>query len=553
MKYLLIVVLLACHASATNAVYLAPSSAGGNTGIDCADAKAATTYFNSSGNWSATPTGIQIGPDTTVHFCTGTYSASAGTSNYFTFQGSGSSGHPIITVCDAAATFTATYWSGDVFNLAGKQYVTMNGTNCTIQASANGTSLANQQDNGCGICSSSNVSNVTVENWTIQNLYVHVCSGGSPSFSNPCPSVNDNSGGGNTNGIQIWTGTNDTITGNTCSNVHWCFVIFYGGSASNSTGIVISSNTASAFDHGVAFGDQGSNSTLTSSNCSSAIHDNDFSNAQNWDASGGGFHHDAIHVWANNTPGSNYQGICVYNNYVHGNMGFYPSAMIALESLGNGAYVFDNLIGNLTNNTYCADGVISHFTGTGANSSGIVYANNTIDPGSTPCSVGGSGTASSGSDLGITQAGTTVVENNLMISNATTYVHSGSGTLSTADYNIYTTPAGANPFYGTCGSGVSFATWKGSCGFDTHGAQEAITLNSDYTLQLGSAAIGAGVTPGSMPTAYFTGAPQTFGATGTCGTGCIVRPPSGVQDVGAYPYTTPPPTTGVPIAIFQLL
>jgi hypothetical protein len=524
-------------AFATNAVYLAPTSAGGNTGADCADALV-YTYFNTSGNWSATPTGVQIGPGTTVHFCGGTYTGSAGGSEFLVFKGSGSSGNPITTVCDAAATFTATYWSGNVFDLAGQTYLTLNGTNCTVQASANGTSLANQQDNGCAICSGSNVSNVTIENWTIQNMFVHVCSGGSPTFSNPCPSVNDNTGGGNTNGIQIWTGTNDTITGNTCSNVHWCFVIFYGGSASNSTGIVISQNTASAFDHGVAFGDQGSNSTLTSSACSSAIHDNDFSNAQNWDASGGGFHHDAIHVWANNTPGSNNQGICVYNNYIHGNMGFYPSAMIAIESLGNGTLVFNNVIGNLTNNTYCADGLISHFTGTGSNGSGIVFANNTIDPGSTPCSVGGSGTSSSGSDLGITQAATTIVESNLLLSNATTYVNSGSGTISTADYNSYGTPAGSNPFFGTCGSGVSFATWQGSCGFDAHGQQTSVAVNSNYTLTSGSAARGAGTTPASMPTAYFTGAPGSFGVGGLCGTGCVARNGSGSQDAGAYPYSS---------------
>jgi hypothetical protein len=517
---------------ATNAVFLAPSAAGGNTGVDCADAKAATTYFNTSGNWSATPTGIQIGPATTVHFCGGTYSASAGTSNYFTFQGSGSSGNPITTVCDAAATFTATYWSGDVFNLAGQSFLTLNGTNCTIQATANGTSLANQQDNGCGICSGSNVSNVTIENWTISNLYVHVCSGPSPTITNPCPTINDTTGGGNTSAISIWEGSNDTIAFNTITNVHWGIVNIYGGSASNSTNIQTHHNTVSGMDHGVILGDQGSNSTLTSSNCSSAIHDNDFSNTQSWDAYGGGaftYHHDGYHSWANNTPTSSYQGVCFYNNYAHGDWGFGPSGMLTNESLGNANYIFNNLIGNLINNSTCADGALTHFTGTGSNGTGNVYANNTVDPGSTPCN----------KDVGMTQATTTTFESNLLLSNSTTYIYAPTtSTFTTADYNYYQTPVGSTGFYCN-GTNGSFSVWT-TCGNDAHGHNASVTVNATtYTLPSGSAAIGAGTTPSGMPTAYFTGAPLTFGATGSCGSGgCATRPGSGAQDVGAYPFAS---------------
>ena len=65
---------------------------------------------------------------------------------------------------------------------------------------------------------------------------------------------------------------------------------------------------------------------------------------------------------------------------------------------------------------------------------------------------------------------------------------------------------GANPFYGTCGSGISFSTWQGSCGFDTHGKNIAVTVNSDYTLPTGSTVIKApGTTPANMPTAYLAG------------------------------------------------
>ena len=93
--FLLIVLFVPSIAHASNSVYLAQASAGGNTGVDCADAKA-VSYFNTSGNWSATPTGVQIGPGTTVFLC-----GSSVTTN-LTFQGNGSAGGS--SVCGFAAT-----------------------------------------------------------------------------------------------------------------------------------------------------------------------------------------------------------------------------------------------------------------------------------------------------------------------------------------------------------------------------------------------------------------------------------------------------------------
>jgi hypothetical protein len=539
------VVVTALLSSASD-IYVAQNAAGGNTGADCADAYA-VSWFNSSSNWGSSAG--QIGPGKTVHLC-GTFNAPAGASEYLVFHGSGSSGNPITLQCDSsnAATIQAAYWGGNIIDLAGNSYLALNGTNCTIQATANGTGLANQQSGACGICSSADVSNTTIQNWTISNLYVHVCSGSGSTENTPCPATND-SDGGNLSAIQIWGGSNDTIAYNTITNVHWGIVFYYGGSASNSTNVQIYNNTISGMDHGVILGDQGSNSTITSSNCSSAIHDNDFSNMQPWDDNGDNFHHDGIHAWANNTPGSYYKGVCFYNNYFHGNMGWHPSGLLSSESLGNANYFFNNVIGNLSGNTYCADGLVTHFTGTGSNGTNQVFVNNTIDPGPTPCSMGTSSSDNSGANFGNTQASGTIFESNLLLSNAQTYVHSDSNSISTSDYNIYGMQQGANPFYGTCGSGISFSTWQGSCGFDTHGKNQSVAINSDYTLQSGSAAIGAGTTPANMPTAYFTGAPQTFGVGGTCGTGCVSRASIGAQDVGAYPFqpgsSAPNPPSGL--------
>ncbi len=480
------VILVAACSSASD-IYVAQVAAGANSGTDCADAYA-VTFFNSASNWGSKAG--QIGPGTTVHLC-GTFNAPAGASEYLVFRGSGSSVSPISLICDSTnpVTIQASYWGGNIIDIAGNSYLTLNGTNCTIQATGNGTGLANQQSTACGICSSANVSSSTIEYWTISNLYVHACSGSGSSESTPCPATNDPNGG-NLSAIQIWGGSNDNIAYNTITNVHWGIVFYYGGSASNSTNIQIYNNTVSGMDHGVILGDQGSNSTITGSNCSSAIHDNDFSNMQPWDDNGNNYHHDGIHAWANNAPGSSYQGVCFYNNYFHGNMGWHPSALLASESLGNANYYFNNVFGNLTGNTYCADGILSHFTGGGSNGTNQTFANNTIDPGSTPCSKGSQGDDNSGTNFGNTQASGTIFESNLLLSNAQTYVHSDSGSISTSDYNVYGTAQGSNPFYGTCGSGVMFSTWQGSCGFDVHGKNASVTVNSDYTLPSGSSQLG---------------------------------------------------------------
>ena len=95
LRVLAVLALLLCsHAPslAANSVYI--SQSGGGTGASCASPLAAS-YFNTSGNWSATPTGTQIGPGTTVFLC------GVITTN-LTFQGNGSVGGS--STCGYAAT-----------------------------------------------------------------------------------------------------------------------------------------------------------------------------------------------------------------------------------------------------------------------------------------------------------------------------------------------------------------------------------------------------------------------------------------------------------------
>ena len=193
-------VILAASFSAASDIYIAQNATGGNTGADCADAHAAS-WFNSSSNWGSSAG--KIGPGTTVHLC-GTFTAPAGSSGYLTFQASGTSGNPITLLFESGAVLTATYWSGPVISVGANNYVTINGgTNGIIQATANGTNMANHQDNGAGVdCGSVNIcSDILVENLTIANLYVHACS--ESSSYTACT----DGGGGNTLGIRVWAET----------------------------------------------------------------------------------------------------------------------------------------------------------------------------------------------------------------------------------------------------------------------------------------------------------------------------------------------------------
>ena len=80
---------------------------------------------------------------------------------------------------------------------------------------------------------------------------------------------------------------------------------------------------------------------------------------------------------------------------------------------------------------------------------------------------------------------------------------------------------------------------NGCPGCDTHSISTNPTLNSDYTIPSTSPAKGTGVNLTSLSiTGLDTGAPQFFGVSYACGTGCVARPSTGAWDMGAYPYGT---------------
>lgn len=531
MRWILAISLL-LFASLSSATTVYVSQAGGTysgtSDANCTNGVTSTITIASI-TWTAGNTYV---------FC-GTFSYSPGTSSAVTVGASGTSGNPITLLGGTSTNFTATYWSTYAINLNGHSYITVNGL--TIQATANGTGLANQADNGVGIGSSGSVSNVIIENTTIANMYQHTC-------TEPVSNCTDENGQ-DVYGIELPGGSNISVSYNTIHDVKWALTLVYGYGYTTSTGFLVFNNTIYNMDHGIVFGDYGynactGNAILSSSNSSSAIYNNDFSAMQPWDATGDVNHHDAIHLWANcaGASSSEYTGVSVYSNYFHGAAGATCNTIFGAESVGATNYVFNNIINATGASDLCSTGFIGKWTGTGANGTAENVLNNTISPSS------GSSSASSQTEVDYEETSSGVFENNLLLTGTGTYIYTDgtSGTLATADHNYYQTPAGGNPFYGPsgCNGGASFSAWQSPCGFDTHGHNANITVNSaPFTLPSGSAGIGAGANLTSLGiTALDTGAPQNFGVTGSCGTGCIARPSSGAWDVGAYPYSSAGPT-----------
>lgn len=339
-------VLLICtfSARATNTVFLAPTSAGGNTGVDCADAKA-YTYFNSSGNWSATPTGIQIGPATTVHLCSGTYTGSAG-ATLLTFQGSGSSGNYVTLLFDSGAILAAPYFANTVdgctgtgcsgaIQLNGKTWIIVDGgANGIIQATANGTSLANQQSTtGVSVTGS----NVIVRNLTIQNLYINQGSSGGATDPN----------GVNTFGIYVKGYlSNIEIANNTFASMRAAVISYTTGTS----GVNYHDNTISDVAWGMKIDGNG---TVN-------VYNNDITGWTNWQFPTATYHTDGLIIFGDAT--GDIVTVNVYNNYIHGDLGNgSPTAFVfcthADSTNGSICTIYNNLLvtsgagGNTNHNT----------------------------------------------------------------------------------------------------------------------------------------------------------------------------------------------------------
>lgn len=457
--------------SLANDVYLAQSAQGGNTGADCADAKA-YSYFNSSGNWtSGTSGGTQIGPGTTVHLC-GTFTMPAGTVCALSFQGGGSpTGGQVTLLFEANALATAPYWTTQTANSSGniggficgsgQNYITVDGgTNGTIQATANGANLGNN-NSGAAICMSGS-SNSEVKNVTIANMYV--------------ASKNSGANGNNTYAIVWLGGSNVTIDNNTTHDCRWCIQYWYPGS-STSSNLQIFNNTIYNTDHCISIGDGNGSAILNGTNLVYGNVCHDWFMFDN----GGSDHHDGFHIWAVH-GGSVIKDIKIYNNYIYGDIGQTATAYLYID-VENGDSVTSittEIFNNLIVNSSASDDVSTGGGGDGLSfcqgSSTCFYYNNTFV---------GATTGGCCNNIAIQTQTTTgtpalTLENNIYSTLALAVDTSEGGTIVASDYNdYYNLGSGAV----RTRSGIdSFSQWQASSGDDGHSVTGNPQLNSSYHL-----------------------------------------------------------------------
>ncbi len=378
MKSLATLLLSAGICLASNNVYVASASAGANDGTSCANAKA-YTYFNSSGNWSATPSGIQIGPNTTVHLC-GTITVSLN-ATALTAQGDGSLGSPVTVKFETGASLQSPGADTFIDGNSKAHFVLDGGSTCgwvnAVRVTCNGTIYNTTNGFAGSTCPggacANQIQTTAIANlgsdWEIKNLeigpiYIH---GGTSDLT--------------------WTSPGPRCMGNgTASgyNFHnlimhdsgWCINV--GGDS-----MVVSNVESYNSDHGVGIG-QYSDAAVTVTGLT--FHDNYFHDPANWDQTNSAFHHDGIHIFSycgtnvggNNTycPNTIITGVNIYNNRFGGDWGDSNTANVFFE----GNVTSSNIFNNVSINPGPSQLNNGFFNGYG--SSINVFSNTAIGPGS---------------------------------------------------------------------------------------------------------------------------------------------------------------------------
>jgi hypothetical protein len=501
--------------AATQNVYVAQNAAGAGDGADCADALPAS-WFNNSANWGLAAS--QISPGTTVHLC-GTITSS------LTAQGNGASGAPITILFETGAKLSQPYCAGGTcLSISGRSYLIVDGgascgyisgtvvaCNGTIENTANGTNLANQQS--VMAINATSTSNVEIRNLLIQNLYVHVGStDATAQFPDGCVNYN--------------YGNNVSIHNLVAHDMHWCLT----GGGSN---ISLYNNDISHVDHAVTYGNETSGSTTSGIR----IYGNHFHDFANWDvgtASNHPYHHDGIQLWGLNSSAnaSSNNGqvtdLQIYNNLCDGDTGNWITGCIYLMDSVNNAYVYNNVIvGNPNRTIY---GQIRIDATSGDNAQGPIHVFNNTVVGNNP----------GGYCMWATWQNSLSVKNN---------VFSGCQTLIEVD-NSSLAPAGLdNNVYQQTGGGRTFS-WNGSSTANLAGWQSSTGQDASATL-----VSSAGLDPTGLPQ---SGSPVISAGANLTSLGIQAldldkdgasRPTSGAWDAGAYLFgastSRPNPPTGL--------
>ena len=428
--------------SATN-VYITQT---GSPSGQCTTNVQTPAFFNTAANWGSGST--QIGPGTTVLIC-GTFTGAAGATE-FSFQGSGSTGNPVILLFDANAVLTAPYWSANgAISCSGLQYILVNGgANGTIENTANGSGLTYEQTS-IGVLGA-NCYNSQVENLTIKNIYINQGS------SSGATDIN----GQSTAGIEFTgTSTNNAINGNTISQAKTGVLVSADANA-DASNLQIYGNNISDIDWGVNVGGGDAGDTLTNV----VIHDNTITNWTNWQFPTATYHQDGIIVYNFATGSVPFSGM-FYNNYIYGDLGVGSPTGFIYCAQNASCEMFNNLLVNTGHVIY---GIIWD----GTHLSGSKIYNNTI------IGIASDLAITLGTAVKTSAASQVAIQNNIVLG-PNVGIHDYStltSDVSVSDYNVWRTASGTSPQMATNDSTfVSYANWKAG-GFD------AASTNADPKL-----------------------------------------------------------------------
>lgn len=493
MRFALIVGLLLAFSSTAkaNAVYI--SQAGGGAGTSCGSAQSAA-YFNNGSNWSGSPTGIQIGPGTTVHIC-GTITTQ------LTFKGSGTSGNVINLLAESGARLSQP--AGDLLSDGGQSNLLIDGNSVgVIENTANGVNLANQENVQAIFLAGDNIE---IRGWTFQNEYVAAPPTAAPGIDDTLNCFVYSNGVG---------GTSISIHDNVMHDTGWSINL---GGVANGTVVRLYNNNIYNMDHAGVIGD-GSNSYTVYEN-NNHIHDQ-----SNWDTSTNTYHHDGFHLYnGSGGPGSWGTDLYyIYDNIFDGNRGVNFTSDIFYEN-GSGAepqvWVFNN-VDVQTPGVYMTNGFTA--VGDGLLPGSLNMFNNTYvgDP-----------TVNNQSLARL--AGTSLILKNNVLSggNNLLSVEAGSSGGSGIDYNVYAQQGAGGNFrwnWEAIGGTNTFTTWQSNCSScDSHSSYQGSAMISSTGQPLsGSPLLGAGTNLTSLCSGALT--PLCSDING------VARPAVGAWTVGAY-------------------
>ena len=462
----------------------------------------------------------------------------------------GAAGNPVLLQWDTGASVQSCNLGGAV-SVSGLSYLTfdLGGNSTAVECPNNGVGLSASIDGtsafASGTYSGGNTSwngwsNIEIRNGTIGPVFQYSGTG-SVGFDSICIS-----GGEGANNTYLH---NVTLTG--CAE----------GMEIDPTGT--STDQFSYITSGASVGRvlnyaNGASSNFTSTG---SFHNSDVNFTSVWVVPGDYEHYEALHIYNTGNSGSQDKIVFqIYDNYWHGSSPSTNNAgSTALIFTGEGGSscsasstntvtAFNNLIVDSGNSgTGFSQGTGGYFYMQDCEQTFNVYNNTIVMNGtSNPCY------------RFLETGGTTPlvwnVKNNVCIG--------GGG----ASYGAYwdaktSTMNFSNNDYYNIGSGgwqignntYTFAQWQSQISGDTSSITTNPNLSASYLVQNTSSPVyQTGTNLTSLGNSLLdVGAPQTFGQSGACGTGCVARSSSAAWDMGAYPFggstatQAPNPPTGL--------